>query len=411
MRRRRTLALVSLLAACRDVPGEPPAPDAAASPQATAIPAPLASPTPSPSAGVAASIDGGPPPTPIRGDVALAADLGARETTGYTLSAVVRHIDPTGPSRGPEVSAAGIEAARKKTETRLAIDASPSRLRAVLQGTGWVLPETTEVRARADRYGHVVLWPGGGTYRPLAPGALRALFGERRFDVAPVTLGEVIARDQPTKRIGIRARKVEIVTRAARASLEIGKLEGLGEGGVLLCRMLLDLVGAAPGTPACGLDEVPLRAEMKWTTRGAIGFELTGVLRRTDMAASLLTVPPPLAAFADAPPPAASVAPLLTPSELAAFRNGPIDVPESTAMEGGDRLVVANPTDQLRVLYIDGVAVAWAAPGAQDALRGLVRGRYVGQWRTFLGESVEPPIALTVPGTAEPVSPKPAAPR
>lgn len=395
-----TLLLLGLASACREKDDASP-PDAAASPQATAVPAPLASPAPAPSARVV-FFDAGPPPSPIRGDVALPADPGPRDGVGYALSAVLRQSEVTGPARAPEVSASGLEAARRRTESRLAIDATPARLRMVLQGTGWVLPEGTEIRARADRYGHVVVFPFVSTYRPLAPGALRALVAERRFDVAPLAPGDVLARDEPGKRIGIKARKVEVLTRAARVALEVGKLEGLGEGGVLLCRALLDLVGASPATPACNVDELPLRADVRWTTKGAVSFEITGVLRRTDLPAAMLAVPPPLAAFADAPPPAASVAPLLTPDELAALRSGPIDVGD-VGDAGGDRLVVANPSDQLRMLYVDGVPAAWAAPGAKDELRGLLRGRYVAQWRTFLGESVEPVVTLTVPGTAEPV--------
>ena len=129
--------------------------------------------------------EGGPPPSPFRGDVPLAPDTLARETVGYTLSAVMKQADLSGPPRAPEVNAAGLDAARKKTELRLAIELAPSRMRVALLGAGWMLPAETELRARSDRYGHVVVWPGGGAYRPLAPGTLRALIGERRFDVAP----------------------------------------------------------------------------------------------------------------------------------------------------------------------------------------------------------------------------------
>ena len=87
----------------------------------------------------------------------------------------------------------------------------------------------------------------------------------------------------------------------------------------------------------------------------------------------------------------------LAPAELAAFRTGPAEFPASAhVVEAG--LLVANGTDQLRVLHVDGIPVAWAAPGARDVVQGLHRGRYVVQWRTFLGESFEPPSTQTVPG-------------
>ena len=60
-----------------------------------------------------------------------------------------------------------------------------------------------------------------------------------------------------------------------------------------------------------------------------------------------------------------------------------------------------NATLELRVLYIDCIPVAWAAPLSRGPLRGLRRGRYIAQWRTFLGDAVEPAIPQTVPGIAQ----------
>lgn len=398
------LGLVSL-AACKAQSGGPEGtPDATASPQATAIPAPLATPAVNASAGLVITPEGGPPPVPLRGDVALGPDTLARETVGYTLSAVFKHGDPNGPPRAMEVNAAGLEAARKKTELRVAIDLSPSRMRMQLLGSGWVLAPDTELRARSDHYGHVVVWPGALTYRPLAPGALRALLGERRFDVAPMTAAEMTMKEEQGKRIGIRTRKVEVATRAAKATFEVGRLPDLGEGGILLCRALLDLMNAPPSSAVCTDGELPVRAELRWTARGSIGFELTGVLKKLDMPTASLLVPPTNAAFADSPLTVAGVQPTLTPAELTAFRTGPADV--SPVPHGTDSaLVVANPSDQLRILQLDGITVAWAAPGARDVLQGLHRGRYFVQWRTFLGESFDPPATQTVPGGTQPGAP------
>lgn len=379
------------------------APDATASPQASAMPAPLAvAPTATASAvAVATPEGGGPPPVSLRGDVPLGPDSIARETVGYTLSAVMRPGDVSGPLRAPEVNAAGLDAARKKTELRMAIDLNPSRMRVALLGAGWVLPAETELRARSDRYGHVVVWPGGATYRPLAPGTLRALIGERRLDVAPITPAEVSPKDEGGKRIGIRTRKVEVSTRAAKATFELGRLPDLGDGGTLLCRMLLDLMNAPPSTALCTDGELPVRAELRWAGRGSIGFELTGVLKRekADVTTAALLVPPAGATFAASPWPVAGVHSALSRAELAAFRTGPVDVPGPQAV--AEDLVVANATDQLRVLHVDGIPVAWAAPGAKDALSGLHRGRYIVQSRTFLGEAFELPVTQTVPGLVQ----------
>lgn len=373
------------------------------SPQASAQPAPLGTATTAASAAPVALVEGGPPPAPLRGDEVLPADSPGKEGVGYTLSAVFRQADLIGPPRANEINQAGLEAARKATELKLGIDLTASHLRLTFLGSGFVVPPDTELRARSDRYGHVLVWPGGATYRPLAPGALRALIGERRLDVAPITSADMVTRDETGRRIGIRTHKVDITTRAAQGSFEVGKLEGAAEGGVLLCRVLLDLMNAPPSTPLCALDELPVRAELKWTNRGSLVFELTGALKKADMPVAPMLVPPSNASFASAPLPVSGVSPMLTQAELGALRLQEVDVPSpaSGPVPQGDTLLVVNSTLELRVLYLDGVPVAWAAPNARGEIHGLKRGKYVAQWRTFLGDAIEQPIAQIVPGTAQ----------
>ncbi|MBX3261518.1 MAG: hypothetical protein KIS78_34500 [Labilithrix sp.] len=395
--------LLATLAGCRpngatatDTPEERESPQASAQPALLAV-APT---TPASAAPIAATLEGGPPPTPLRGDDVLAPDTLPRESAGYTLSAAFRLADVTGPTRAPEVNNAGLDAARKATELRLGIDLSPTRMRVALQGRGFVLPPDTELRARADRFGHVVVWPGAASYRPLAPGSMRALLGERRFDVAPITPAEIAPRVEGGRRIGIRTHRVDVTTRAAQGSFEIGKLEGAGDGGILLCRLLLDLMNAPPGSNVCGLDELPVRAELRWTSHGSLVFELTGALRRTDIPAATLLTPPQTASFAPTPLPVTGVSALLSAQELAALRTSDVDVP-TNANVPGDALTVINPSVELRVLFLDGVPIAWAAPQARGELHGLRRGRYVAQWRTFLGDSVETALTQTVPGVVQ----------
>ena len=391
------LGAIAFLACKLPSQGASDTPDAAASPQASAEPAPLAvTPTTTASAMPALSPEGGPPPTPLRSDTPLPSDALGRDVAGYTLSAVFRQSELMGPPRAGEVNTSGIDAARKKTELRMAVDLGASRMRVALVGNGYVVPPETELRARADRYGHVVLWPGGGSYRPIAPGGLRALLGERRFDVAPVAHAVVASTDETGKRIGVRTRMVEVTTRVAKATFEVGRLPDLGESGTLLCRMLLDLMNAPPGAPACGYDELPVRAELRWTSKGSFTFELTGVLKKADVSAAALLVPPPNATFTPGTLPA--VVAMLPPADLAAFRVGPIDVPPNPIGAG---LVVANATDEMRVLVLDGVPVVAVAPGAKETVRGLLRGKYVAQWRSFLGDVVDPGATQVVPGLAQ----------
>ena len=52
-------------------------------------------------------------------------------------------------------------------------------------------------------------------------------------------------------------------------------------------------------------------------------------------------------------------------------------------------------------MWIDGLLVAWLAPGARETLRGLPRGRYALQWRTFLADVIDPPQSVALPATSD----------
>jgi hypothetical protein len=51
----------------------------------------------------------------------------------------------------------------------------------------------------------------------------------------------------------------------------------------------------------------------------------------------------------------------------------------------------------LRYVYLDGVPVAWVAPYREKHIIGPPKGRYTVQWRTFLGDAIEPPKTVEVP--------------
>lgn len=405
--------LASAIAACKGGPVDPPG--AAPSPQAAAEPAPFANP-PAVSSTSTASRDAGPPPEPLRTDQALAPDVprellareagavrDARELGGYALQAVLRTGEGPPPPRAAEVNASAIDAARRRAETRIAIEMSASRARFVLTGAGLVLPAGTELRARLDRYGHLLLWPGEATYRVVEPGALRALFGERRLDVAPVSRGDVLNGGEGTRRLNLRTRRAEVATRAAKATFELATLHDIDDGGALVCRLLLDLMSASPATAACETDEVPLHVELRWTTQGSLTFDVTSITRRADLVQQDLEAPPASLEFTASTPPQAPAETLVQRSELAAFRSAPVELPPAPARDGQDPmgLTLVNSTDELRVAWVDGVPVAWASPGARVVLSSLARGRYVVQWRTFLGDAWEPAVAVVVPGMSE----------
>ena len=97
------------------------------------------------------------------------------------------------------------------------------------------------------------------------------------------------------------------------------------------------------------------------------------------------------------PPQASGV--LATRDELAAFRSRALDpAPDAGgASAPGEGLIAANATDLLRYVLLDGVPIAWVPAGKETYVIGPQRGRYSVQWRTFLGDSVEPARTVELP--------------
>ncbi len=406
----RFVSLLLLLVACRGSQTDPPAvePDAQTSPQANAVPAPLASEPQTATTSTTGQLDAGPPPVPMRGDEALSADAPPREIRDaqapvYTMEIALRPIDPPAPPKAPEIGAVTIESARKRLDPRLMVDMSPTRVRVQIASGAWLLTEGWQLRSRADRYGYVLVSPDETTYRVLAPGALRALIGERRLDVAPVAAAEITMNGESGRRLGMKTRRVDVSSRSAKATFEIARVDGLGEAGQMLGRALLDLMSAPPSTPLIATDELPLHAELRWTTRGGLVYDAVSLSKRADLALASLTVPPTSAAFSSDPLPNQPSGTFLTQSEITGLHTTAVEV-GPTPLPPGDShatLTLGNATDQLRVAWVDGVPAAWVLPRGRVDLVGLLRGRYQLEWRTFLGDAAEPPVTVTAPGANE----------
>ncbi|RYE93509.1 MAG: hypothetical protein EOO75_04215 [Myxococcales bacterium] len=267
----------------------------------------------------------------------------------------------------------------------------------------------SELRARADLLGQVVVFPGANEYRVAPVGSLRALFGDRRLDVAPLVAGEVTARSAAPSRFGLTVRRVELTAPLGAVTLDLARLPEPSLGAALLCRALVELAAVEPTTPVCAPGELPVRAQFSWRDRPGVVFEILDLLRRAELPVGDLACPP-LGAQPAAALPLQPSSLLLTRDELAAFRQRPIDVgpPEPGAPVEG--LVVRNATDALRYLLVDGVPVAWLLPGQELPVLGLPRGRYTVQWRSFLGDVIEPARLVEVPArvsVGEPPAPVP----
>ena len=423
--RAAVLLVVAVVAGCDPTSTAPVTSDAGASPNASILPAPLATeapelldaggPTtkidaspqgiPADSAGRLVLPDAGAPlPEALRADPIAPESPTSREVAGLSLDAVFHWRDVPAPPKAPEVSADGLREAQKLTALTWKIDlADAGRMRIEFTSRALPLPAHAEIRARADRYGNLVIWPMATEYRVIQPGALRTVVGERRVDVTPLALGIVRSQGEG-KRLGLVTRKVELGSSLGTLKLELGKAPEVGEGGQLLCRALVEMDGIDPKTPVCQPGEVPLSAIYTWASSdpakpgGGVTFEVTTLTKRTDVALNGMLTPPPGAAFAATGLPAVPHGIFLSKDELTAFRTGPLTMPPSTdATAPGEGFVAVNHSDTLLYLLLDGVPVVSVPPGSDRYVIGPVRGHYVAQWRTFLGEKVYPAQAIDMP--------------
>jgi hypothetical protein len=314
------------------------------------------------------------------------------------------------PPKAPEVSGEGLREAQRKTGLSLKAELSDSgRLRLVFASRALPLPEGTELRLRADRLGTLLLWPNASDYRVLPLGTLRNVLGERRVDAAPLTLSSPLPRGSG-RRLGLETKKVEVETPNAKLTLELAKApEGL-EVGPLLCRLFGELGGLDPRASLCASGEVPVHASYAWASGGGLAFEVTQLARRTDLSSEHFLTPPPSAAHALSGLPGAPEGVFLTREELGALRTAKLEgARPSDPAAPTEGLLAVNRTETLQYLLLDGVPVAAVPPLSERYLLGTQKGRYVRQWRTFLGEKVEAAEAVELPARLLVGPPEPAA--
>ncbi|MBK6520605.1 MAG: hypothetical protein IPM79_12065 [Polyangiaceae bacterium] len=341
---------------------------------------------------------GTPPPRPLRGDSKLAMDhFGRDEQVGLTLQAAFVHRDLPGVFGGPEVSSEGVLAAAKATAPRVVVTLTAlGRMKLVFESRSLPLPYGSELRARHDKYGHLVFWPGASLYRIIPPGALRTVIGERRVDVTPLSAGG--KTDGPGgKRLEHTTRRVVLDGPLGKLSLELAMVPEAGLGGPLLCRTLVETLGLDPSTPECKPEEVPLHASFDWLGGGGVDFTVSSFERRTDIAPGSVLVPPPGAERTDASLPQSDGV-FVTRDELRAMRKTPLDITKTDPAAPPDGFIADNGRDQPMELWLDGLPIVSVPALGKRFLVGAQNGRYNAQWRTFLGDRIEPPEVVEIPG-------------
>ncbi len=342
---------------------------------------------------------GRPLPTPLRDDRAEQSEnLTSRDLQGVTMEAEWQLAPMPGTHPPVESSLEALDALRRATAPKMRLElGTGGRLRWVFLGAGHALAEGTELRARTDRFGHFLVFPEGNRYRHVLPGALRALFLDRRLDVGAVFVPKSTSA-APGRLHGWPTQRQRLSTPLGEVELETTTLKDEQLPGSLLCRLLTELISVDPASVACASEAVPLRAHFTFAGGGSLTFAVTQISKRGELTDDELAAPPSSAQLVTSElpvaTPAATLAPLL--KRLRHHTPQPL-VPEHAATA----LVVKNHSTILRGLVIDGVQVAWIMPASTLVLRELLPGTYAIGTRDFVGSVLEPLGPTTLPSTVE----------
>ncbi len=413
-RNRSSLSLSLLWLAC--VGCEPGGPsvgqlDSRAQPGVTVLPLQSAN-LASPGSSAALRTDGGlatdaalPPPKPFEAYQQLRRDsLGAEELDGLTLQAHWRRTNSGPWPEPPAEQKPTVERLRRETSARWTVQiAAIGRLRAEIASRGQSLPRGSVLSARIDRYGSVLTWPDGKGYRLLPPGTLHNTIGDRRADVTQLAPGKIEVGASGT-RLGMPTRSVRIRSSMSDVRLEFATVQQAGRGALLFCRMVLEIAGVEPSSPACAGQELLLGATMQWATDGesagdsGLVLEVTGLQLEEKLGSQTMRVPPSRARFVTSGLPGADSTLFLNDSELLALgRDANEQAPRTDEEAPSEGLVAHNQSDRLVFLLIDGVVVASVPPWRSLAIPGLKKGAYTAQWLPFLGEATPAATPVTLP--------------
>jgi hypothetical protein len=344
---------------------------------------------------------GPPPPTAMRADRPLQAEAPAHEEqAGVTLEAEFKMRGLGSPPKVPEVVAAALAKAQRLTALTNTIDLfAVGRMRWSVTSRAMPLPFHAELRAKYDRWGHIVLWPGLSKYRVLPAGSLRAVLDEGRVDVMPISVGTV-TKGAAGRRLGESTRTFTVESPIAKVHLEIASVPEASLGGPLLCRALLEIGGVDPASPECKSDEVVVAARFDFASGGGIDFEATALTKRTDMQAADASCPPAGAGYEATGLPTSPEGVFLVPAELEGLRSKSDPKVEPGTSAPSEGIIVENALDRRVYFALDGVLLALVSPPPESTryVLGMPKGRYTGEWRTFFGEIIEAPHEIILPG-------------
>lgn len=342
--------------------------------------------------------DAGPlPALPLDDREPLGSDaLATRDTGGVLLDAEWRWSDLPGPANAPETAPEALDTLRAATRLRMRIEvASAGRIRIAFEGQGYAWPDGTELRARSDRLGHVLVWPDGKRYRTVVNGALRSFFADRRLDRGPLFAAK-LGQGPSAPILGLATTRLGINTPIGEIQIDQAVVAAAGAGALLLCRFLVELVGVDPESAKCAPDQLALHANIMSAPGGKLQFIVNQMVRKQDFALAGLQVPPDNANFEanGVPIPAYGSVPRSQLTVLRHHASAAAPIAKDAPKQG---LVAANRNLGLRTLLLDGIPIAWLPPGSELSIPELRNGTYTIAWRDFFATAIEPAKTITLP--------------
>jgi hypothetical protein len=174
--------------------------------------------------------------------------------------------------------------------------ARPARMRWLIEGVGLPFPEGTEIRARADRIGHAIVWPDQRSYRVAPPGSLHALFADRRVDRVPfVEAGKVEIGSG--SRLGKPTIKRSFSSPLGKISLESMEARELPYASELLCYSLLEIARIKGSADLCPEGELAVHFEVAWQSEHRLTLTAVSSGPSASFNLDLFRVPPDLPIF------------------------------------------------------------------------------------------------------------------
>ena len=333
-------------------------------------------------------------PKVLREDTRLQADSpNPKDSLGITLEAEWKSGDWPPLANNSPIERERLTEIHARNKWLFRIDpAASGRMRLTLASRGFAFDKGTEIRARVDLLGHVLVWPDQMQYRILPPGAMRALFEEGHPDVGP-TLATNAKTAGTAHWLDWEVERTNVTNSLGHLTVDQTTAANAGIAGRLLCRWLLEFIEADPASSVCQNDLVPVRAQFSFTGGGKADFSVTQLTKKQEFTAVGIGVPPVGANQNARDLPRAAVGNNVLLAELRS-RTAPRTAPGSTSPSG---LIAANHTLGLRVLIVDGVTAGWLLPGEERNISELLPGAYSVSWRDFLGNSVESPKGVTLP--------------